>query len=209
MYKGVRPIIAATLAATWEAYAAQPFPPTSDVAGVPTTSGLTGQKMVALLRAEYPPIPLSDMEDVRAIMSELIDAGQEFAQSEDPVTVLHGYMLLLMCLGLGLGLRRVPYYVVQRISAYAEPGDGLDQIRTHGLALAELLRAIYPPISDEEFDRVEAWLPELTDHAAQMSKHPAPEISTIGSIFLTIALGIAVGLGKVPISVMQEFAPTQ
>lgn len=207
MHGDLRPFTMGTLAAKLEAYAAQPFPATSDD-GILTTPGLTGQKMAALLRTEYPPIPLSDMEDVRAIMPELIDVGEQFVTAEDPMTVVHGYSMLLMSLGLGLGLRRVPYSVVNTLAAYAEPGDGLNEIRAHGISIAELVRKVYPPISDEEFSRVEAWLPGLIDHSEKMSQHPAAEINTLGNAFLGVALGIGIGLRKVPISVLQEFVPS-
>ncbi len=171
---------------------------------VPLPPALAGQKLATLIRAEHPPVPEADHDEIRAIMPGLIVLSEKLTSSDDLMTHWHGYGLMMLTTGIAVGMRRVPLGVFSKIQG---DNETVAERQLTVRVLAMLLCDTYPSISDEEFAQVEPTMVHLTDVGEREMRVDDYRICMRGTAMLMLALGICIGLRKIPFSIWKEYVP--
>ncbi len=173
---------------------------------IPGTHGLAYQKLAELLRADRPPVSAEDMQQLREDFPGYINLAHQWAIADDQMTHFTGQKLQVVMIGIGVGLRRVPWSIVQTLKQY----DGAAQTdpKTMGHIIAGLLREVYPPVSDDDYQRPKRRLPHLIDDGEYYCRYLNPRAAMAGAKMLDIAAGLSVGFGKITLMrILEEFLP--
>ncbi len=173
---------------------------------VPLPPRLAAQKLATLIRTEYPPVPEAEYDDIRALIPDLIVLGEKLATSDDLMTHWHGYGLLMLTTGMAVGMRHVPPSIFDKISS---DNETLEERQLTARIVARFLCDVYPPVSDAEFGLLEHEMAQLTDEGQRQMGSDDYRTSMRGSAMLMLALGLSIGLRKIPLSIWKQYVPAQ
>ncbi len=189
-----------------EAAAEQPYDPAEPTPAL-AMHNRTCESIINLLHAnDFPAATTKEMEGLRKMLPGFINNGEELVTAEDPGAILSGQKVLIVMVGISIGLRIVPWSIIETLGQYGA-GGYVDR-RMMGRLIAALLRSPYLPVSDAEFQRAMDKLLFFIDSGTRLSRHEHPRIAMVGEKMLRIAWGMKIGLGQIEsVTLFEEFLP--